>query len=105
MSDDPARYERARKRVEALRGFYIHLGVYVLVNAGLVLLNLITSPNNLWFYWPLLGWGIGLGAHALTVFGSERWFGPDWEERKIQELLDQEARQRASRDPDRRDAA
>jgi hypothetical protein len=101
MRDDSTRYERARRRVEALRGFYIHLGVYVLVNSGLVILNLVTSPDQLWFYWPLLGWGIGLAAHAFTVFGSERWFGPEWEERKIQELLDKEANRHANQ----RDAA
>ncbi|MBV8592993.1 MAG: 2TM domain-containing protein [Caulobacteraceae bacterium] len=28
-----------------------------------------TSPRVLWFYWPLLGWGIGLGAHAIDVYG------------------------------------
>jgi 2TM domain len=45
-----------------------------------------------WFYWPLLGWGIGLGAHALGVFDFG-WSGPwgrDWEERKTREMMDKE---------------
>jgi hypothetical protein len=58
----------ATKAVNARIGFYIHLAVYVLVNAGLIALNLSTSTEHLWFKWPLLGWGIGVGFHALAVF-------------------------------------
>lgn len=61
-------YEEARRRVEARLGFYIHLGVYVAVNALLVVLNLRYSPNSYWFPWPLFGWGIGIVFHALGVF-------------------------------------
>lgn len=67
MQDDQA-YERARRRVEAKLGFYIHLLVYVAVNVLLVVLNLMYSPQYLWFLWPLCGWGIGMVFHALGVF-------------------------------------
>jgi len=67
MHDQDA-YERARRRVEARFGFYIHLAVYVAVNALLVVLNLVYSPDCLWFLWPLLGWGIGIGFHGLSIF-------------------------------------
>ena len=66
---DEEEYKRAKKRVEALKGFYIHLGVYVLVNLFLFLLNIITAPDHLWFFWPLLGWGIGVVLHAASTFG------------------------------------
>ena len=88
--DEQVRYERARKRVEDIKGFYTHLTVYVLVNLGLLTLNLLTSPNALWFYWPLLGWGIGVAAHAASVFGPGLMWGPEWEERKIKELMDKD---------------
>ncbi len=83
-------YERAKKRVEELRSFYTHLFVYLAVNAGLFLLNILTSPRHLWFYWPLIGWGIGLAIHGLSVFGTEKMLGKDWEERKIKELMDKD---------------
>ena len=86
--DDQVRYEQAKKRVRQIEGFYVHLAVYVLVNAFLLVINLVASPNSLWFYWPLLGWGIGIVAHAASVFGSGRFWGRDWEERKIKELMD-----------------
>ena len=61
-------YQHARKRVEAKFGFYKHLAVYVGVNMLLIIINLLTAPRQLWFQWPLLGWGIGLFFHALSVF-------------------------------------
>ena len=90
MNEEEIKYQRAKKRVEALRGFYVHLGVYVLVNLFLFLLNIITSPASLWFYWPLLGWGIAIVVHAFSVFGFGRLFGADWEEKKIREIMEKE---------------
>jgi hypothetical protein len=81
------RYERARERVKALKGFYTHAMVYVFVNIMLFVINLITG-GGWWFYWPLIFWGIGLGAHALNVFGFGGRLGRDWEERKTRELMD-----------------
>lgn len=66
--DDTARYNAARLQVQRLRGFYINLSVYVLVNVLLLAINLATAPDHLWFYWPLLGWGVGIAAHAASVF-------------------------------------
>ena len=54
--------------MEAKIGFYIHLAVYVGVNILLIIINLLTSSQYLWFRWPLIGWGIGILFHALGVF-------------------------------------
>jgi hypothetical protein len=89
-SSEQERYERASKHVEELKSFYTHLGVYIVVNVGLFLINIMTSPRGLWFYWVLIGWGIGLLIHAFNVFISERVMGPDWEERKIREIMEKE---------------
>jgi hypothetical protein len=61
-------YQKAKKKVEARLRFKIHLSVYLIVNAVLVTVNLINYPDNLWFIWPLIGWGIGLFWHAMGVF-------------------------------------
>jgi hypothetical protein len=61
-------YQRAKRRAEAKLGFYIHLAVYVGVNILLIIINLVTSPQYIWFKWPLLGWGIGLFFHGMSVF-------------------------------------
>ncbi|MCL0091940.1 2TM domain-containing protein, partial [Dehalococcoidales bacterium] len=39
--------------------------VYALINAGLITLNLLVVPEVIWFFWPLLGWGIGITCHYL----------------------------------------
>lgn len=90
--DEHERYEKARERVQEIKGFYIHALVYLIVNAGLFILNMILSPDEWWFYWSLLGWGVGLGAHWLSIFGSNFIFGADWEEKKIQKILKNEER-------------
>lgn len=61
-------YQEAKKKVEARLGFKVHLTVYLVVNAILITVNLINSPNNLWFIWPLIGWSIGIFWHAMGVF-------------------------------------
>ncbi|HVL76002.1 MAG TPA: 2TM domain-containing protein [Noviherbaspirillum sp.] len=75
------RYRLARRHVERRIGFFIHLGVYLTVNAGLVALNLFTVPTRPWSVWPLLGWGVGLLFHALAVFLHAP--GARWKERMI----------------------
>jgi len=87
MDQEQQRYQRARERVQALKGFYTHATAFILVNIGLVVINLLTG-GGWWFYWPLMFWGIGLGIHALNVFGLSGRFGQDWEERKTRELMD-----------------
>lgn len=85
--DEQERYRRAKRHVEALKGFYIHAAIYLLVNASLVVINFVTSSDYLWFVWPLLGWGIGLAGHAVGIFGVPGLFGKEWEDRKIHEYM------------------
>jgi len=61
-------YEEAKKRVEAKRGFYSHLTVYICVNIILILIWAFASGGFPWFIFPLFGWGIGLVFHGLGVF-------------------------------------
>ena len=85
------RYQRARKRVEDLKGFYIHLSMYLMVNIGLFLIDALTS-DSWWFYWPLIGWGIGLAAHAFAVFVEESRFAREWEDRKLRQVMREQDR-------------
>ncbi len=89
-NENEIRYEKARKRVHAIKGFYGNLSSYVLVNLFLLILNLVTSPEHLWFYWPMLGWGLGVVFHGLKVFNFQL-LGKDWEQRKMREFMEQEA--------------
>jgi hypothetical protein len=84
------RYYKAKKRVEEIKGFYGNLVAYIVVNIGLLGINLLTSPKHLWFYWPMLGWGIGVVFHGMKVFNYMPFIGKDWEEKKIKEFMDKE---------------
>ncbi|KAA8785742.1 2TM domain-containing protein [Paenibacillus amylolyticus] len=80
-------YEQALKRVKALKDFYIHLVVYILVNTGLIIYNLVFYPDSIWFIYTLLGWGIGVIAHGFTVWGGGSIFGAEWEKKKIEKYM------------------
>ena len=88
MNEQEIKYQKAKERVTVLRGFYGHLGVYVMVNLGLLLINLLTSPGTLWFIWPLMGWGIAIVLHAARVFVEAP--GSRWEDKKVAELMNKE---------------
>ena len=63
--------QQARKRARVKLSFFGHLAIYLVVNLVLLALNLLTSPESIWFYWPLLGWGIGVAAHGITVYATD----------------------------------
>lgn len=61
-------YERIERKIEEKLGFYIHLAAYILVNGLLIAINLMASPGTYWFVWPLIGWGVGVILHGLSIF-------------------------------------
>lgn len=75
----------AKRRVEAITGFYIHLAVYVVVMTVLLSVNLFAG-QVWWVQWPLLGWGAGVVGHGLIVFGGQPDFIRQWQARKIEEI-------------------
>lgn len=95
VSSDALLRRRARRRVKALKGLYIHLSAYVLVNIYLIVSRLVTEPHDLSVLWVTAGWGIGVAAHAFAVFGTP--LTSRWEERKVNELVDREKRKRPDR--------
>ena len=58
----------AIRRIQAKRGFRVHFAVYLAVNALLVLIWAMTNAAHFWPIWPMLGWGIGVAAHAASVY-------------------------------------
>jgi len=88
MTRRNAEYEEARKRVHELRSFYKDLVFYALINIVLVVINLVTNPDQLWFYWVTIFWGIGILLHSASVFlGKGKFLGKEWEEKKIRKIM------------------
>lgn len=50
------------------RAFFGHAVVFAAVMVLLIAINLVTQPGNLWFIWPLLGWGLAVALHGARVF-------------------------------------
>ncbi len=71
--------------VRKVRGFYLHLVQYGIVVGFLAVLNLATSPRYLWFLWVVFGWGVGVMAHAMSLWTP--FFGGDWEKRQVEKRL------------------
>lgn len=58
----------ARKRAGAKLGWYLHALVYVLVNLTLFAMSRYGWGQRPWSVFPLLGWGLGLALHGVSVF-------------------------------------
>ena len=91
------RYERAQKRIEEIKKFYKHLVFYLIINFifigrriykdishGDSVIEAFTDLSNYgFFFW----WGFALIVHGILVFGAPNIFNKDWEERKINEYM------------------
>ena len=91
--------KQAKKRVEEIKGFYIHLMVDIVVNLFIVLsivYNQYADGEPL-LGWPMLVtplfWGIGLGIHAANVFGFGMVLGKNWEERMIRKYMEEDRKE------------
>ena len=97
-NSEEARYERAKKRVRAVSGFYKHLTVYIIVNIFLLVIKYFNGQgkgfNEFSTYSTAVFWGIGLAFHALGVFYNHVFFGRNWEDRKIRELMEKDKQQK-----------
>jgi len=101
--EERRKFNRAKKRIEELKGFYWHLASYLIVNLTLSGFKIFRNLGNgetfgeaffdfgtfaIWFFW-----GIGLFFHWTKVFGVIPIFGKGWEERQIQKYIDQERKE------------
>ncbi|MES2543691.1 MAG: 2TM domain-containing protein [Bacteroidota bacterium] len=88
-------YAMARRRVNRLKRFYKHVMIYVIVNVFIIAININDlAPGESYFkkenFFTAFFWGIGLACHGISVFSESIFFGKNWEERKIQELMKKE---------------
>jgi hypothetical protein len=84
------KYELAKEHVDKLKGFYVHLGIYLLFVPFFIWLNFKSNAGFPWAIFPIAGWGFGVAGHAAETFNWNPFFGKSWEERKIRELMDKE---------------
>lgn len=86
------KYGRAKKRVNEIKGFYIHFAIYIAINI-FILVNIGVRNDKFWqwghFVTPVF-WGVGVFFHWWHTFGKNPFFSKSWEERQIQKYMDKE---------------
>lgn len=99
-------YKRAERKVKRMKGFYVHLTLYLIVNSLFVILAYSglrvisesfseTEPEfGVWIIWNIFGtplfWGFILLIHWIRVFGPELSFVRKWEEGQMRKFLEEE---------------
>lgn len=90
-------YHKARKRLKAKKGFYKHLSAYIAVALFFFIMNMVTLGENpeLWFFFPMLPWGIGLLIHYFSVFGLPFTgaLTEEWEKNELEKELERARRE------------
>ena len=91
--EEGMKYLKAKKNVEKIKGFYIHLAVFLFSMPIIIITNLMFVPGFHFFWLSLFGWGLGLFFHWFAVFGFKSFvFGKNWEDKKIKEFMEKDKR-------------
>ena len=88
------KYIRARHKVDKMKDFYGSLAAYLIVIPALAFINYRTYWDFKWFFFPMIGWGIGLLFGYLDAYGYDWFLGKNWEEKKIKEYMEQKEEQK-----------
>jgi uncharacterized membrane protein YccC len=83
---DEAR-EEARRYVRRKRILYTVLGVWIALSVMWFAIDMFDDSSSLWFYWPMLGTGIGVAITAIVLLGIGGLFGAEWERREMDRYL------------------
>ena len=81
-------YEIAAERVDRKIKIYRNFACYITINAFLVLLNALYTPEFWWVIFPVFFWGIGLVKDFLKAFVFENSYTEKYRERKIAEEME-----------------
>lgn len=100
---EDSKMDRAKKRVGELKGFYIHLTVFILVNTFISTMKIVrnlgdgeTFGEAFWDFGTFavwIFWGIGVFFHGAKVFSFNPFFGKDWEKRQIQKYMEKDKKE------------
>jgi hypothetical protein len=58
----------ARRRAGAKLGWYAHAAIYLVVNLALFAMSEYAFGHRRWSVFPVIGWGVGLALHGVSVF-------------------------------------
>jgi hypothetical protein len=79
--------EEARRFVRRKRILYTVVAIWLALSLMWLTIDLLDDSSSFWFYWPMLGTGIGVGITAIVLLGIGGVFGVDWERREVDKYL------------------
>jgi hypothetical protein len=79
--------EEARRYVRRKRIFYTVVAVWLALSLMWFAIDMLDDSSSIWFYWPMLGTGIGVAIAGIVLLGIGGLFGADWERRQIDQYL------------------
>jgi hypothetical protein len=79
--------DEARRHVRRKRIFYTVLAIWSALSLMWFAIDMLDGGSSLWFYWPMLGTGIGVAITGIVLLGIGGLFGADWERREIEKYL------------------
>ena len=85
--DANTRRVEARRWVRRKRIFYTVVGIYLALSLMWFAIDLLDDSSGYWFYWPMLGTGLGVVVTGVVLGGLGGLFGTDWERREIERYL------------------
>ena len=89
--DLKANYKKAYQKTQELKSFYHSLILYLIIMSGLVYIWYEYSSNTIqWFWFPAIGWGLGLFFQGLRIYDRNILFGSRWEQNQIKRYMEKE---------------
>ena len=88
--------ERAKKRLEQLKGFYIHFSIYLTINAIILTTFYSRSMESQYEFWSFptfftaIFWGVGVALHAAHTFQILPFYQKSWERRQMEKFMQED---------------
>ena len=77
----------ARRHVRRKRILYTVVAIWIAFCLMWFAIDMLDDSSSIWFYWPMLGTGIGVLITAIVLLGIGGLFGADWERREEAKYL------------------
>ncbi len=67
LDDLASKQEEREQTDQAVLAFKLHVAAFAVINVGLLLINLLTTPSYFWFLFPVVCWGSVVVLHGIAV--------------------------------------
>ena len=88
-----SRLEKAKKRLDQLKGFYLHLAIYLTINVIILTNFYFRSLDSNYEFWSIptfftaLFWGVGVLLHGANTFRALPFYTKKWERKQIEKMM------------------